>query len=154
MLFAGWQWLLVPNFSVRCTFCQSMYFPIWLLINFNFSEAWSESTFFLPWSSELQVRGIWRRSSELLSSESLALGLQKLDFCLQNFQHLIRNTIFRSWDCSSELPVSESWLGFLAKHGVFRSWCPSESESRSSEALQNTFFYAINFWWVFFGSES
>ena len=80
----------------------------------------------MPRFSELQVLGIWRRSSELLvfrvfgtwSSESSSL--QKLETfirtsCLQNLQHLIRNTIFRSWDCSSELPVSESSTWFLGK---------------------------------------
>src|ERR1044072_605932 len=60
------------------------------------------------WSSEslalglqnLQVFRSWRRSSELLVSESSALDQE----------HNIR-----SWDCSSELLVSESSTWFLGK---------------------------------------
>ena len=96
VLFARWQWLLVPTFQSDVLFSSHLYFHHWLLINLNFSEAWSESTNLLPWSSELQVLGIWRRSSELLvfrvfgtwSSESSSpqkletfirtLGLQKV----------------------------------------------------------------------------
>src|ERR1044072_6671518 len=70
-----------------------------------------------PWNLRM-----FNRTSGL--QDSLALGLQKLqvfrcgdvhqNFSLHNLQHLIRSTLFRGWDCSSELPVSESSEGFLA----------------------------------------
>src|ERR1044072_4432502 len=47
--------------------------------------------------------------------KSLDAGDVHQNFCLQNLQHLIRNTIFRGWDCSSELPVSESSAWLLGK---------------------------------------
>src|ERR1044072_2803749 len=77
----------------------------------------------LPRSSELQARGIWRRSTELLVFrilwhlvfrifKSSDAGDVHQNFCLQNLQHLIRNTSSEAGTCSSELPVSESseWL--------------------------------------------
>src|SRR5580765_3786845 len=58
---------------------------------------WS-SGFFGTWSSE---------SSSLRTLETF-----NRTSCLQNLQHLIRTIFIRGWDCSSELPVSESseWL--------------------------------------------
>src|ERR1044072_5188008 len=110
------------NFSVLCTIFHSLVLSPLTLINLNFNYCLIRINFFCLdlqnfkslesgdvhqnfWSSEslelglqnLQVFGSWRRSSELLSSESSALD---------------QKHIFRSWDCSSELPVSESseWL--------------------------------------------
>src|ERR1044072_5506043 len=54
---------------------------------------WS-SGFFGTWSSE---------SSSLRTLETFIRTSG-----LQNPQHLIRSKIFRGWDCSSELPISES----------------------------------------------
>src|ERR1044072_6873333 len=54
--------------------------------------------------------------------KSLDAGDIHQNFCLQNLQHLIRNTIFRNWDCSSELPVSES-----------STWSLGRSEEHTSE---------------------
>src|ERR1044072_4322138 len=51
--------------------------------------------------------------------KSLDAGDVYQNFYLQNLQHLIRNTFFRSWDCSSELPVSESSTWFLGNASEF-----------------------------------
>src|ERR1044072_9209668 len=47
--------------------------------------------------------------------ESSDVGDVHQNFCLQNLQHLIRIIVFRGWDCSSELPVSESSERLLGK---------------------------------------
>ena len=125
------------NFSVRCTICRShVLSPLTsnqfelqrslIRINFlcldlqNFKSLESGDVHQNFWSSEswalglqnLQVFKSWRRSSELLSLESSALD-QKLNF--------------RSWDCSSELPVSESSTWSLGKL----------SESSEADVLQS-----------------
>src|ERR1044072_3317389 len=108
------------NCSVQCTFAEHLYFLLLTsekfefhlmldqkqlsschdLQNFKSSESgdvqrnfWS-SGFFGTWSSESS-------SLQMLETFIRTSGLQ-------NLQHLIRSTIFRGWDCSSELPVSES----------------------------------------------
>src|ERR1044072_8212292 len=52
------------------------------------------------------LQSLWHLVFRIFKSSDA--GHVHQNFCLQNLQDLIRNTIFRGWDCSSELPVSES----------------------------------------------
>src|ERR1044072_9263189 len=137
------------NLFSHLYFCQSLVLSPLTLSNLNFKRNLIRINL-LPRSSELQVLGIWRRSSELLvfrifgtwSSESSSP--QKLETFirtsgLQNLWNLIRifksseagdihqnfrsskslaldqKRNIRSWDCSSDLLVSESSTWFLGK---------------------------------------
>src|ERR1044072_6712017 len=57
------------------------------------------------------------------------------NFCLQNLQHLIRTIFFRGWDCSSELPVSESSEWLLGKSSELSDADYLLIRTTSSEAL-------------------
>src|ERR1044072_6082040 len=69
----------------------------------------------------------------------------KLETFIQNFwssdffKHLIRSTIFRGWDCSSELPV-QSLQKLLGKSSEYADADDLLIRNRSSEAL-----------WIVFG---
>src|ERR1044072_4715911 len=75
---------------------------------FEFQRSLIRINFLLPDLQNFKSLESGDVHQNFLSSESWALGLQ-------NLQHLNRNTIFRSWDCSSELPVSESSVCLLSK---------------------------------------
>src|SRR5580765_1255892 len=81
---------------------------------------WS-SRFFGTWSSE--TSSLWMLETLIRTS------------CLQNLQHLIRSTIFRGWDCSSELPVSESSEWLQGKSSEFADADDLLIKTTSSEAL-------------------
>ena len=95
--------------SVRCTICRSLVLSSLTSNQFELQRSLIRINEHLPWSSELQARGIWRRSSELLVFrilwhlvfrifKSSDAGDVHQNFCLQNLQHLIRTIFFRSWD--------------------------------------------------------
>src|ERR1044072_3809882 len=114
------------NCSVLCTVCQPFVLSPLTLINLNFKLCLIRINF-LPRSSELQVLGNWRRSLELLvfrvfgtwSSESSSL--QKLEkfirtSCLQNLQHLIRNTTSEAGTVHQNFLSQNLQLGFWANY--------------------------------------
>src|ERR1044072_2374180 len=119
------------NCSVRCTICRShVLSPLTsnqfelqrslIRINVLSSLIFRTSS---PWNLETFIRtSCLQKLGHLVFRifKSLEAGDVHQNFCFQSLQHLIRNTIFRSWDCSSELPVSECMTWFLAKHQSFQ----------------------------------
>src|ERR1044072_6057554 len=106
------------NFSVRCTICQSLVLSPLTSNQFELQRSLIRINFFAlifktssPWNLETFIRtsglqSLWHLVFRIFKSSEA--GDVHQNFYLQNLQHLIRNTIFGSWDCSSELPVSES----------------------------------------------
>ena len=158
VLFAGLKVTALYECSVRCTICRSLVLSSLTYNQFELQRSLIRINEHLPWSSELQARGIWRRSSELLSSESLALGLQSLQ-------------VFGRWRRSLELLSSESSAldqnhilqrlglvhqnflsqslqnGFLANLQNLRTPTIFWSETRLQKRFEWCFACAFNFWW-------
>ena len=122
----SWKWPFCTNCSVRCTMCRSHVLSSLtsnqfelqrslIRINISFALIFRTSS---PWNLETFIRTSCLQNLGHLVFRifmSLDAGDVHQNFCLQNLQHLNRNTIFRSWECSSELPVSESPIWFLGK---------------------------------------
>src|ERR1044072_6222836 len=100
----------------------------------------------LPRSSELQARGIWRRSTELLVFrirshlvfrvfKSLDAGDVHQNFCLQNLQHLIRTTSLEVGTVHQNFLSQSLQLGFWAKHWSYQRLTIFMIRSTTSEAL-------------------
>ena len=160
--------LFVRTAQSDVLFAGHVYFSLWLLINLNFSEAWSESVSFCldlqnfksvesgdvhqnilsseTWAlglQNLQAFRCWRRSSELLSSESSALdqkhNLQKLGLffrtsCLRVFSLV-------SWQSteSSEADVLQSQNHGLQKRFRMLSFTRLTTDGCSLAQSQNLF---------------
>src|ERR1044072_7115177 len=114
------------NCSVRCTICRSRVLsPLtsnqfelqrsFIRINVLSALIFRTSS---PWSLETFIRtSCLQKLGHLVFRifKPLDVGDVHQNLCLQNLQHLIRNAILRGWDCSSELPVSESSVWLLGK---------------------------------------
>ena len=151
------KWLPCTNAQSDVLFAGHLYFLLWRLINLNFSEAWSESTNmcrdlqnFKPMESRdvhqnFCLQRHWHFVFRIF--KSLDAGDVHQNFCLQNLQHLIRNSIFRSWDCSSELPVSESSTWFLGKALELSEADFLHDQKHDFRSALRCYCCAFNFWW-------
>ena len=128
--------------QISCTFSFD-FWSIWISL-----DSWSETTFFLLRSSELQDRGIWWCSTELLVFRILWHLLFRVckswmletfirTSVFRNFKHLIRSIIFRGWDLfiRTFCPKSSE-----ASWQIFRTcwrWWSSEQKQVFRSALDN-----------------